>query len=120
MHHNCLHYNLISEKEEWSFSNGNETQMIAVNGTLSTNNGEVLRSAAIQGIGITLLPTFLVEEAIKDGTLIVILDQYKPEPIGLYVVRPSRQFTPAKVNLFIEFLKNCFEGGDTLAYGPKR
>ena len=86
-----------------------------VTGTLSTNNGEVLRDAAIEGIGLTLLPTFIVADALRTGTLKAILTQYCPKPFGLYAVRPSRQFTPTRMKLLIEYLKEVFEGDAALS-----
>ena len=68
----------------------------------------MLKEAAIQGMGITLLPTFIVEDALKGGRLKAILQQYCPKPFGLYAVMPSRQFTPARVRLLVEYLKEQF------------
>ncbi len=104
--HSCLHYSLLSKKEEWHFG----TREIEISGPLSTNNGEVLKEAAIQGVGITMLPTFIVQDALQDGRLKSILPSYCPEPFGLYAVRLSRYFTPARVRLFIDFLKEQFDG----------
>jgi len=106
--HNCLHYSLISTREEWGFLKDEQEQSIEVSGTLSTNNGEVLKEAAIQGIGISLLPSFIVSEAIEDGRLVKVLADYEPEPFGLYAIRPSRQYTPVKVKLLIGALKSTF------------
>jgi len=107
--HNCLHYNHISMKEEWSYLKAGKMHKFDVTGTLSTNNGEVLRDAAIEGIGLTLLPTFIVADALRDGSLKAILTQYCPKPFALYAVRPSRQFTPTRMKLLIEYLKEVFE-----------
>ena len=109
--HNCLHYSLISPKENWSFSRGDRISDIEINGSLSTNNGDVLKEAAIQGIGITMMPTFIVEDALRDGRLKAILAEYCPGPFGLYTVRPSRHFTPARVTAFIDYLRECFDDG---------
>ncbi len=113
--HNCLHYNHISMKEEWSYLKTGKMHKFDVSGTLSTNNGEVLRDAAIGGIGITLLPTFIVANALQTGTLKSILTQYCPKPFGLYAVRPSRQFTPARIKQLIEYLKEVFENDAALS-----
>ncbi len=108
--HNCLHYSLISKKLEWRF--GGET--VEINGPLSTNNGEVLKEAAIQGMGITMLPTFIVRDALRDKRLQVVLPSYGPKSFGLYALRLSRRFTPAKVRLFIDYLKEQFDGTQKL------
>ncbi len=107
--HNCLHYNHMSIREEWGFLKAGKTHRLDVSGTLSTNNGEVLRDAAIGGVGLTLLPTFIVADALHSGTLKAVLPEYCPKPFGLYAVRASRQFTPARMKLFIEYFKETFE-----------
>jgi DNA-binding transcriptional LysR family regulator len=103
--HDCLHYSLLSTRGDWSFAQGAETSDIEISGPLSTNNGDVLKDAAIQGLGIVLMPTFIVEDALADGRLKLILRDYCPAPFGLYAVRPSRHYTPVKVRVLIEFLK---------------
>ncbi len=105
--HSCLHYSLLSKKEEWHF----DAEKIEISGPLSTNNGEVLKEAAIQGMGIAMLPTFIVHDALRNGRLKPILASYSPEPFGLYAVRLSRHFTPAKVSVFIDYLKQHFASG---------
>jgi len=99
--HSCLHYSLISKQQEWRFAG----ETIEINGPLSTNNGEVLKEAAIQGMGITMLPVFIVRDALLDKRLQVVLPSFSPAPFGIYALRLSRRFTPAKVKLFIDYLK---------------
>lgn len=103
--HNCLHYSLSSTKKEWHFANISANNRIEINGSLSTNNGEVLKEAAIQGLGITLLPRFIVSDALANGRLMPILTHYNPEPYGLFAMRISRKFTPNKIRVMIEYLK---------------
>ncbi|MBT8127755.1 MAG: LysR family transcriptional regulator [Gammaproteobacteria bacterium] len=109
--HHCLHYSLLSTRDNWNFSTRNKARDIVINGPLTTNNGDVLKEAAIQGMGIAMMPTFIVEDALNDGRLQKILNAYCPEPFGLYAVRPSRRFTPAKVRALIEYLKMQFDDG---------
>ncbi len=108
--HDCLHYSLLSARVEWGFLQRDEARDIEINGSLSTNNGEVLMEAAIQGVGITMLPAVIVNDALEDGRLKAILTRYEPRPFGLYAVRPSRQFTPARVRLFIEYIAETIQG----------
>lgn len=111
--HCCLHYSLRSVREEWSAAFSETTELIDIKGALSANNAEVLKEFAIQGMGITLLPRFVVEDALADGRLCEVLPGYSPVPFGLYAVRLSRQFTPARVRLFVEFLRESF--GDEMS-----
>ena len=57
-------------------------------------------------MGITLLPTFIVGDAIKNGQLKEILCDFAPIPFGVYAIRLSRKFTPSKVSTFIDYLKD--------------
>ena len=100
--HNWLDYSLTSSREEWRYING---KAIEVSGSLSTNNGDVLKDAVIEGMGISLLPEFIVAQGLKQRQLQEILSDYRPAPLGLYAVRPSRQFTPSKVKVMINFLR---------------
>jgi DNA-binding transcriptional LysR family regulator len=113
--HACLHYSLLSTRENWTFSTGDVAPDVEIAGPLSTNNGDVLKEAAIQGLGITTIPTFIVEDALEDGRLKAILTGYSPEPFGLYAVRPSRHFTPARVRALIDYLRGQFDDGPSTA-----
>lgn len=106
--HSCLHYSLLSVREEWGIVFDESTEMTAIAGSLSANNAEVLKESAIQGMGIAMLPLFVVQDALADGRLHQVLPKHSPAPSTLYAVRLSRQFTPARVRVFIEFLQDSF------------
>lgn len=107
-HHCCLNYSLLSVREEWGAAFEESGDMVDIKGALSANNAEALKEFAIQGMGITLLPQFVVEDALSDGRLQHVLPNHSPVPFGLYAVRLSRQFTSARVRLFIDFLHESF------------
>lgn len=104
--HNCLTYSLVNNSNEWPVG---QNKSYKVSGQMTTNNGEALLQAAVQGVGIVYLPLFIVKEDLDNGNLIRILDNYKTRSENLYAVRPSRQFTPAKVELIIEYLKQSLK-----------
>jgi DNA-binding transcriptional LysR family regulator len=108
IHHNCLRYSLISPKLGWNFQENGIERNIEVNGTLSCNNGNALKEAAVAGIGIILSPTFIVGDAVEKGQLIELLTDYKADPFGLYAIKLSRKFTSVKVNAFIDYVKAYF------------
>lgn len=111
--HCCLHYSLLSLRDEWGFLFKDAGETVDIRSSFSANNAEVLKQCAIEGMGITLLPRFVVEDALADSRLRQIMGAYTPAPSGLYAVRPSRRFVPARVRLFIEFLRESF-GADKL------
>lgn len=101
--HQCLHYTLVSHSDEWPGQDSNTRSPIT--SRLSTNNGDVLKEAALQGIGIVALPRFIVETELLEGSLQPILQAHAPRTMGLYAIRLSRRFTPARVRLLIDYLK---------------
>jgi DNA-binding transcriptional LysR family regulator len=108
LQHDCLHYNVISEREEWTFRGTQGDETIVIKGVFCSNNGEVLAEAAMQGLGITLLPDFIVADALADGRLVRILEGRERSPLTLSVLYPSRQHVPAKTRLFIDHMVEHF------------
>jgi DNA-binding transcriptional LysR family regulator len=110
LEHDCLHYNVISERQEWTFRTDDGEQTLAVKGSFCSNNGDVLAEAAVQGLGITLLPDFIVEDSLKSGQLVKVLESYERAPLTLFALYPSRQHVPAKTRVFLEYLLEQFAG----------
>jgi DNA-binding transcriptional LysR family regulator len=102
--HDCLHYDVISERDEWTFSGPFGDEVVSVRGVFCSNNGDALAEAAIQGLGVTLLPDFIVEDALADGRLVRLLRDYERPPLMLTVLYPSRQHVPVKTRLLVEYL----------------
>lgn len=75
---------------------------------LVANNGEILMAAAIAGEGYILQPTFIVGEALKQGKLKTILNDFELEPMGLYAVYPHRKLLAPKLRVFIDFISAYF------------
>jgi DNA-binding transcriptional LysR family regulator len=111
--HSCLHYSLMSMREEWGLGTGEAGEASEIRSALAANNAEVLRECAIQGMGIAMLPRFVARDALADGRLREVLPGFRRTPSGLFAVRLSRQFTPARLRLFIEFLRESF--GDVVS-----
>ncbi|MGK7879448.1 MAG: LysR family transcriptional regulator [Crocosphaera sp.] len=108
-HHSCLHYGYLSSGGQWEFIEQEKEEKVSVKGVLCCNNGEVLRDAAIAGLGIVILPTFIVEEALKNGALQTILSNYKLPELTLSVLYPINRHLSTKIQLFTQFLQECFE-----------
>jgi DNA-binding transcriptional LysR family regulator len=102
--HHCLHYNLISERDEWTFMNGSKEEVIPISSRFCSNNGDVLVQAAIDGLGITVMPEFIVERALENGQLIRVLKGMERPSLSLYLLYPSRNHIPAKTRTMIDYL----------------
>ena len=108
LQHDCLHYNVISEREEWTFGGTEGDETIVLKAVFCSNNGDVLAEAALHGLGIALLPDFIVADALADGRLVRILEGRERSPLTLSVLYPSRQHVPAKTRLFIDHMVSQF------------
>lgn len=109
-HHQCMRFSYGSEQQVWTFCIAGQCTKIAVTGRLKTNNAEVLRATALDGSGIALLPSWLVDTDIQAGRLTKLFEQYEVNPnnarssiSALYMPnhRGSR-----RINAFLEFLMN--------------
>jgi DNA-binding transcriptional LysR family regulator len=107
-HHNCLHLALPGVGNGWILSNAEGKIEINVSGNFHSNNGEVLRQAALAGVGIVALPEYLVDRDIKAGLLNRVLPEYAIEGFSAYASYPSRRHLPSKVRCFIDFLAEYF------------
>ncbi|MFZ5457010.1 MAG: LysR family transcriptional regulator [Pseudomonadota bacterium] len=105
--HQCLLYG-HSRSVEWPFLDKGRPFALPVSGRLRANNGELACDAAIAGLGVVLLPTFIVGEALRAGSLVSVLDEYAPAPLTIYAVYPQHRQQSRTVKVFTEFLRNTF------------
>jgi DNA-binding transcriptional LysR family regulator len=102
--HALLTYGFLLTGNQWKLTGKDGDHWVQPAWTLCANNAEVLRDAAAKGRGIALLPTFIAGAALRDGTLVRVLDAYKAPPLTLYAVYPPTRHLTVKVRLFIDFL----------------
>ncbi len=109
--HDCLLYSNRTISDEWRFRIGGEWQSLRVRATrLGVNNGDVLRDAAIAGIGLVVLPTFIVSEALRRGDLKAVLCDFELDDPAIHAVWPPNRELSAKVRAFVDFLSERFGG----------
>ncbi|HKJ51678.1 MAG TPA: LysR family transcriptional regulator [Gammaproteobacteria bacterium] len=106
--HHCLVYSNDLQPDRWQMRGPAGIESVRVNGPVCADNGDVLRSAALSGLGIALLPTFIVGADIRKGSLRQVLADYYPPPISINAVFPSRRFLSVRVRSFVEFLVEFF------------
>jgi DNA-binding transcriptional LysR family regulator len=107
-HHSCLHYGQLAIENQWTLTGPDGEHTFSVKGTLCSNNGEVLRDAAVHGLGITLLPRFIVEPELQQGKLQIVLPDYHPIELSIYVIYPVNRHLSTKIRLLVDFLQQRF------------
>lgn len=106
--HSCLHYGQMAIENRWTLTGADGDHTVIVQGALCSNNGEVLREAAIHGLGITLLPRFIVEPALQEGSLQIVLPTYHFSELSIDILYPVNRHLSTKIRLLVSFLKEQF------------
>lgn len=106
--HICLPYGHGTKHQPWMLMGPDGEVTVSVSGPLCANNGEPLRGAAIQGLGITLLPLFMVGEDLQQGRLQRVLPDYQAPVLSLCILYPVNRHLSIKVQRLGEFLRDRF------------
>ncbi|RQO59911.1 LysR family transcriptional regulator [Paucibacter sp. KBW04] len=114
--HACLAY-LRPGPAVWLFeqrSANGQRQRIPVLGPLRASNSEILRDAALAGLGLTLLPDFTASQALQGGELVEVLSDWRPVGFfgdAVYAIHPWSSTTPRPVKLLIAHLQQGMKKG---------
>ncbi|MEY4420586.1 MAG: HTH-type transcriptional regulator DmlR [Pseudomonadota bacterium] len=103
-HHACLVYSQDFQSTTWSYGSKQGPVNVTVRPRLVANNGEALLQAAVQGLGITRPPDFMARPYLDNGSVVPVLSNFAPEPLGIYAVLPSNRYVPHRVSVLIHFL----------------
>jgi len=98
---------LLYANETWRFRVGKGWDYAKGQPRLRADNGEMLRAAAVAGLGICILPSFIAAPGFEAGTLEPLLRDFPLEESGLYAVMPGRA-TTARVRALVDFLTTRF------------
>ncbi len=116
--HNCVNFRHVSSRAlyRWEFAhkqgpNKGRWFEIAVNGSLIVNNIPLALRAALAGVGLANILEPHVREALADGRLESVLDDWLPPFDGFYLYYPSRFQVPPKLRVFIDFLRESTRVG---------
>ncbi len=107
--HKLLHYSNQANNAVWKLTApSGEKRQVRTAGWLTVNDGQSLLNAAISGLGIAYLPSFLYAEALAQGLVEEAIPDLPIDTQGIYAVYPPGRFTQPKVRAFIDFLVQAF------------
>jgi DNA-binding transcriptional LysR family regulator len=107
--HQMLIYTHANNPHELRFAREGQTSVITVRSLLESNDGQILRAAALDGMGILVQPTYILYEDIVAGRLVPLLDDWDLPRLTINLAYPSRKHLSAKVRTFIDFIVGHFE-----------
>lgn len=108
--HNCMSYTHAGEGRAWPFRKQGREFWQQVGGRFVCDSGTLLCEAAVQGCGITMLPTFIAGKYVMNGELEILLEDYEQEPMAIQAVYPPQRHLSARVRKFIDHLAQYFAG----------
>ena len=114
-HHNCL---TVGPVDTWLLQGPEGKIAVKPSSSLRSNSCDFVHEALLAGLGIGLRPTWEVGADIERGRLARVLPAYTGAGnAAIHAVYPSRDFLPAKVNIFIEHLATIFANDGTWSHG---
>lgn len=108
--HNCLGYSLLASGGRWRFVDKGLVRDVNVIGRLTSNNGDLLRDAAVNGVGLYMAPTFIVHDDLRAGRLVPVLTGFLPPPLDIHAVFPASRYVSGKLRAFVDHLVDYFRG----------
>lgn len=111
--HACIDYANIHSSRLWSFEplkRGEPPRVVETRSRIVVNNGEAMRDMAIAGMGMILLPRFIVFEALKDGRLIEAMPDAPPLCDTIFAVYAPTRHMPRKLRALVDHLVASFQG----------
>lgn len=93
---------------DWRFPAAGGADLVRAKFGFCVNNGDMMRDAAIAGLGIALLPAFIAGPALKAGLLAPIELDREPEPEFIYIAHPQGRNATAKLVALADHLKKAF------------
>lgn len=104
--HRRLVYGLGPASAAWTFSaKDRRPETINGNNLIRFDSGDAIRQAAIAGLGVGYLPSFMVKNDISAGRLVQLLPEVQGETVAIHAIYPSRRHLSLRVRTFIEKLK---------------
>ena len=102
--HRCVLYTNATDRS-WRYRDaGGAEGAVTVTGPLAINNGEAMADAASAGLGLVLLPTFIVWRHLADGRLVTVLDDCAWPELDAWAIWPSTRVLSRRVRAFVDFL----------------
>ena len=104
--HDCLGFNFRRAAPTWPFRNKDGREYsLAIKGSVEANNGETLGQLAAAGVGVTRVGAETVQEQIRLGALVPLLEEFNPGDVEeINVVFVGGSHTPVRVRCFVDYL----------------
>jgi DNA-binding transcriptional LysR family regulator len=105
----CVLFPPLAPKGRWTLRRGRREYSVPVSGVFETDEMDAVRAAVIAGLGIGILPVYMVGDALREGRLVPLLREYQVVPeSAIYLVYLPNRTLSSRVRALIEFLVDRF------------
>lgn len=110
LNHHCLNFTVRTHWNTWSFTEHGTSRMLTIpEGPLGANQGELLHSLALHGLGIVRLAEFHIGADIRQGKLVELLKAFEPKAQDtMYVLYPKGRSLAPRIRAFLSFIEAHF------------
>ena len=109
--HNCLDFSFRRIEPGWPFREDGRDYILPVSGNITANNGETLVQLALDGLGITRVGNFHIDDMLADGRLVPLLEDFNPrDREAIHAVFIGGANMPARVRAVVDFLAEKLRG----------
>ena len=109
--HRVLSYSHVPDGQLWLFEKSGKLTPAPVRSRLTLNNGEAMRDFALAGLGLAMLPGFLVAEPVAAGRLEPVLEAHPTRRMPVHALWPPISPMPAKLRTLVDHLAHELAGG---------
>jgi DNA-binding transcriptional LysR family regulator len=106
--HACLTYSYLDPPDEWHLIGSDGERVVKISGPIVTSHREVLKTAAVRGLGIAYGPVIFFRQDLDAGRVVEVLPKFKLPEATIYAVYPAGQQRSAKVLAFNDFMTRYF------------
>ncbi|KQT41733.1 MULTISPECIES: LysR family transcriptional regulator [unclassified Methylophilus] len=100
----CLNFTNWKHDGGWKLLSKHLDSTLQANSRFDANHAQSLRTAAIKGLGLILSPRLLLDQDIKSGALVEVLQDFKPSPRPVNAIYPKERQTTPKLASFVDYL----------------
>lgn len=106
--HRCIKHRLPSGRPyRWEFAKAEQEIAIDVPGSLILNDNAMMVEAAVEGLGIAFVPEPFAQDALADGRLVALLEDWSPPIEGLCLYYAGHRQVPAALTAFVAVIREC-------------
>ena len=104
--HSCLTLTASREGTNWTLHKGGKIQEVRLRGRIAIGDPLIHQRLCLDGAGIAILPTWLIQDQVRKKQLLRVLPEWVPSPIEVFVLFPTRLSMTPKLNVFLAFIQD--------------